>query len=155
MARAHLGGTFAKQLSLEDVQALGPVLLEAVKIRCPADTMFGADIRMGAFKALAKYHFQEGIEAGVIFAKDQGGWGSENRTGQIMQDIMSYGSAAREAVPGLKELIVEMNVQTDRNEFPRDLNRRRVGDVQKAIQAIEAAKTQPTLRHITTEQVLP
>ena len=155
MARANLGGTFEKQLSLEDVQALGPVLLEAVKIRCPADTMFGADIRMGAFRALAKYHFKEGIEAGVIFAKSQGGWGSEKRTGWIMQDIMSYGSAAREAVPGLKELIVELNAQTDRNEFPRDLNPRRVGDVQKAIQAIEAAKTQPTLRHITTEQVLP
>ena len=155
MARANLQGAFANHLSLEDVQALGPVLLEAVKTQCPADTMFSAEIRMGAFKALTKYHFKEGIAAGVIFAKTQGGHGSENRTGQIMQDIMSYGSAAREAVPGLKELIVELNAQTDRDEFPRDLNGRRVGDVKQAIQSIEAAKTQPELRHITTEQILP
>ena len=51
--------------------------------------MFGNEIRMGGFKALTKYHFKEGIEAGVVFAKTQGGHGSENRTGEIMKEIVT------------------------------------------------------------------
>jgi hypothetical protein len=150
MARAQLAHTFTDLLTLEDVQALAPDILAAVKMRCPADTMFGNEIRMGGFKALTKYHFKEGIEAGVIFAKTQGGHGSESRTGVIMKELVSYGTAAREAVPGLKELIVALNDQCKRGEFPAgELNNRRVAAVEEAIKAIEAATTQPELRSIT------
>ncbi len=149
MARARLMGIFQRQLSLQDVEALGPTLVAAVKTRCPADTMFGNDIRMGAFKALTKYHFKEGIEAGVEFAKTQGGWGSQNRTGEIMKEIVGYGSAARPVVPELKELIVALNDQVKRGEFPGgELNAQRVNAVKDAIQAIEAAKDHPALRTI-------
>ena len=150
MARKHLKKTFENQLTVEDVQALAPDILDAVNTRCPADTMFGNEIRMGAFKALAKYHFKEGIEAGVHFAKTQGGHGSENRTGEIMQEMIGYGAAAREAVPGLKELIAQFNEQCRKGDYPAgELNNRRVNAVRDAIQAIEAAKDQPELRSIT------
>jgi hypothetical protein len=149
MARATLRGLFENQLTVEDVQALGPDILAAVKTRCPADTMFGNEIRMGGFKALTKYHFKEGIEAGVIFAKTQGGHGSESRTGEIMKQLVTYGTAAREAVPALKELIVALNDQCKRGEFPAgELNHRRVSAVEEAIRAIEAATTQPELRSL-------
>ncbi len=152
MARATLKGYFENKLTLEDVQALSPDLVAAVKTLCPADTMFGNEIRMGAFRALTKYHYKEGIEAGVIFAKTQGGHGSENRTGVIMKEIVSYGSAAREAVPGLKGLITELNAQCKRGEFPAgELNNRRVTAVEDAIRAIEAATAQPELRSITPQ----
>ena len=150
MARATLRGFFESKLSLEDVQALAPDLVLAVKSLCPADTMFGAEIRMGAFKALTKYHFKEAIDAGVVFAKTQGGHGSESRTGDIMKEIVAYGSAAREALPGLKELIDTLNDQCKRGEFPAgELNDRRTGAVKAAITAIEAATTQPELRSIS------
>jgi hypothetical protein len=149
MARGQLTHTFTDLLTLEDVQALAPDILAAVKTRCPADTMFGNEIRMAGFKALTKYHFKEGIEVGVIFAKTQGGHGSESRTGEIMKGIMGYGTAARQAVPGLKELIVALNDQCKRGEFPGgELNNRRVTAVEEAIKAIEAATTQPELRSI-------
>jgi hypothetical protein len=149
MARAQLTHTFTDLLTLEDVQALAPDILAAVNTRCPADTMFGNEIRMAGFRALTKYHFKEGIEAGVIFAKTQGGHGSESRTGEIMKGIMSYGTAAREAVPGLKELIVALNDQCKRGEYPAgELNNRRVAAVEEAIKTIEAATTQPELRSI-------
>jgi hypothetical protein len=149
MARAQLSHTIADLLTVDDVQALAPDILAAVKTRCPADTMFGNDIRMAGFKALTKYHFKEGIEAGVLFAKTQGGHGSESRTGEIMKGIVSYGMAARQAVPGLKELIVALNDQCKRGEFPAgELNNRRVAAVEEAIKAIEAATTQPELRSI-------
>lgn len=147
MARMHLKNTFERQLSVADVQALGPDILAAVITPCPADTMFGNEIRMGGFKVLTKYHFKEGIEAGVVFAETQGGHGSESRTGEIMKEITSYGSAAREAVPRLKQLIVSLNEQCRKGEFPAgELNQRRVTAVQEAIQTIEAAQDQPELR---------
>jgi HEAT repeat protein len=149
MARATLRGYFERNLTLEDVQALAPDLLAAVKTMCPADTMFSAEIRMGAFKALTKYHYKEGIEAGIGFAKTQGGHGSESRTGEIMKEIAGYGSAARDAVPELKELVVALNDQVKNGGFPGgELNDRRVGAVQAAIKTIEAAKDQPELRSI-------
>lgn len=149
MARATLRNFFENRLTVEDVQALAPELFAAIKIRCPADTMFGNEIRMGGFKALTKYHFKEGIEAGVIFAKTQGGHGSESRTGEIMKAIVTYGSAAREAIPALRELVVELNTQVKQGKFPGgELNNRRVKAVEDAIKAIEAAKDHPELRSI-------
>jgi len=149
MARAQLTHTFTDLLTLEDVQALAPDILAAIDAPAPADTMFGNEIRMAGFKALTKYHFKEGIEAGVLFAKTQGGHGSESRTGEIMKQLVTYGTAARGAVPGLKELIVALNDQCKKGEFPAgELNNRRVAAVEEAIKVIEAATDQPELRSI-------
>ncbi len=149
MARAKLRGFFENKLSVEDVQALAPDIYAAVKTPSPADTMFGNEIRMGGFKALTKYNFEEGIELGVLFAKTQGGHGSENRTGEIMKEIVKYGSAAKPAIPELKALVVELNAQCDRGEFPKgELNNRRVNAVESAIKSIEASTSQPELRHV-------
>jgi len=149
MARWHLRGYFENNLSLEDVQALAPDLLAAVKTMSPADRMFSNEIRMGAFKALAKYHYQENIEAGVMFAKTQGGHGSQGRTGEILHELVGYGTAARSAIPALKELITTFNEQCKRDEFPAgELNNQRTGAVEDAIKSITAATTQPELRSI-------
>jgi hypothetical protein len=49
----------------------------------------------------------------------------------------------------LKELIVALNEQCKRGEYPAgELNNRRVAAVEEAIKAIEAATTQPELRSI-------
>ena len=149
MARATLRGYFENKLSLEDVQALAPDIYAAVKTPSPADTMFGNEIRMGGFKALTKYNFKEGIEVGILFAKTQGGHGSESRTGEIMKEIAKYGSAAKPVIPELKELISEFNAQCDRGEYPKgELNDRRVNAVEAAIKTIEAATDHPELRSI-------
>ena len=149
MARATLRGFFENALTVEDVQALAPVIVAAVMTPSPADTMFSNEIRMGGFKALTKYHFKEGVLAGVQLAKSQGGHGSERRTGEIVKEIASYGSAAREAIPGLKELIAQFNAEVADGKFPGgELNQMRVGDVEEAIRTIETATTQPELRVI-------
>jgi len=147
MARATLRKTFEKLLTLEDVQALGPDILAAVRTPSPADKMFANEIRMGGFKALAKYHFKEGIGAGVIFAKTQGGHGSQKRTGEIMKELITYGSAAQTVLPGLKELIVQFNTECAEGRFPKGaINQVRIDSVEEAIKAIEGAKDQPALR---------
>ena len=149
MARGKLASFFDRRLNLEDVVALGPDIVAAVKTPSPADTMFSNGIRMGAFKALTKYHFKEAIPLGVDFAKTQGSHGSENRTGEIMKLLVSYGTAAREAVPGLRELIASFNAEVAAKNFPGgETNAKRVNAVEDAIKAIEAATTQPELRSI-------
>jgi HEAT repeat protein len=150
MARATLNHTLADQLTLADVTALAPDILAAVRTRCPADTMFGNEIRMAGLKALAKYHFAEGIDAGIALARTQGGHGSESRTGQIMKLLVGYGKAAQPSIPQLRQLIVELNEQVTKREFPGDLNKRRVADVEAAITAIASATEQPELRSVTT-----
>ena len=151
MARATLRGYFENKLTLEDVQALAPDIFAAVKTPSPADKMFSNEIRMGGFKALTKYHFIEAVEAGVEFAKTQGGHGSENRTGEIMKEIVKYGSAARGAVPQLRELIGELNEQCERGKFPRgELNNRRVSAVEQAIKTIETSAEPPELRSLSS-----
>jgi hypothetical protein len=158
MARAKLRNFFENKLSLEDVQALAPDIYAAVKAPAPADTMFGNEIRMGGFKSLTKYNFKEGIEVGILFAKTQSGHGSESRTGEIMNEIVKYGSAAKSAVPQLKELIEDLNAQCQRGEYPAgELNNRRVSAVEEAIKTIEAATSHPELRTIskTTPSAMP
>jgi hypothetical protein len=147
-ARSPLGNYF-QTLTVEDAEALAPDLLQAVLVACPADTMFSNGIREGAVKALTKYNFVEGIEASVAYAKTQGGHGSESQTGEIMKELVKYGSAAKGAIPGLKELIDQFNEEVEAGKFPGgELNNMRVTAVQEAIKAIEAATTHPELRSI-------
>lgn len=153
MARATLEHCFQNQLSEEDVILLAPVILTAVESPSPADTMFNNVIRMAGLKALSKYHFEEGIAAAVGLAKTQGGHGSESRTGEIMEMITGYGSAAKPHIPALRELITSLNAEVERGDFPNDLNKRRVGAVEEAIKAVEAAKDHPPLRSTTSASV--
>ncbi|PAW82971.1 MAG: hypothetical protein B9S33_14335 [Pedosphaera sp. Tous-C6FEB] len=151
MARATLEYCFRNHLSEVDVIELAPVILAAVESPSPADTMFNNVIRMAGLKALTKYHFEEGIAAAVGLAKTQGGHGSESRTGEIMKMITSYGSAAKSHIPALRELIASFNAEVKNREYPGgELNSRRVGAVEDAIKAIEAAKNHPPLRSITS-----
>lgn len=111
--------------------------------------MFGNEIRMGAFKALTRFRFKEGIEAGVLFAKTQGGHGSQIRTAEIMKEIIPYGAAAKPFIPALEELIAMFNEQVRQKAFPGGaLNQQRVGAVEEAIKAIKEATTQPEMKHI-------
>ena len=147
-ARSNLGNYF-ESLSVEEAEALAPDILQALLVPAPADTMFSNGVRMGAFKTLTKYYFVEGIDAGVAYAKTQGGHGSQSRTGEIMKEIVKYGTAAKVAIPGLKELIVQLNDEVKNGQFPGGaLNNMRVTSVQEAIKSIEAATTHPELRTI-------
>jgi hypothetical protein len=47
-------------------------------------------------------------------------------------------------------LIASLNAEVENREFPGDLNKRRVGDVEEAVKAIEAAKEHPPLRSTTS-----
>ena len=145
MARSKLNHTLANQLRLADVQALGPDILAAIDVPAPADTMFGNEIRMSGLKALSKYGFKEGLRAGLKFAQTQSPHGSQKRMGEIMKELVRYGTAAKEVLPELRALAIQSR---DDKEFPREPREQRTAAVEAAIKAIEAAKTQPVLRSL-------
>ena len=145
MARSKLNHTLANQLRLADVQALGPDILAAIDVPAPADTMFGNEIRMAGLKALAKYHFKEGIPVALKFARTQSNHGSEKRMGEIMKLLLSYGTAAKSTLPELRKLVVQSNADTD---FPDWAKKQRSASVEAAIQAIELTTAQPQLRSL-------
>ena len=146
-ARCQLADYMENKLSAEDMKILGPDILAAVENSCPADTMFSTGIRMSGTMVLTKYHFEEGIAAAVGLAFTQGGHGSESRTGEIMKMVIGYGSSAKPQIPALRELIVSLNAEAERGEFPGgDFNKRRTDPVEEAIKSIEAAKDHPPLR---------
>jgi hypothetical protein len=149
MARATLTRTLGELLTLEDVQALAPDILKAIETPSPADTMFANDIRLAGLKALSKYHFEEGIRAAVTFAATQSNHGSENRMGDIMKELLRYGSAAKIMLPDLKKLVIQSNADTD---FPGWAKKRRTTSVVEAIKALEAVTEQPPLRKIGPTQ---
>ena len=149
MARATLTHTLANLLTLEDVIALAPDILEAIGVPCPADTMFANEIRMAGLRALSKYHFKEGIRVSVTFAQTQSRHGSESRTGEIMKELLRYGTAANEVLPDLKKLIVQYQGETD---FPDWARKQKIASVEAAIKSIEATTTQPELRTIPSTQ---
>ena len=149
MARATLTNTIAKQLTLEDIQILAPDILLAIELPSPADTMFSNEIRMAGLKALSKYHFKEGLRAGLKFAETQSNHGSEKRTGEIMKELLRYGSAAKVLLPDLQKLIVKYREDKD---FPDWAKKQKIASVEEAIKALDAASSQPEMRTISPVQ---
>ena len=145
MARSYLTHTISDQLTTDDVKALAPDILAAIDIPAPADTMFANEIRMAGLKALSKYHFKEGIRVGLKFAQTQSAHGSESRTGEILAEVLRYGTAAKEILPDLKKLITQFQNEED---FPDWAKEQKIASVKKAIKDLEATTTQPTLRTI-------
>jgi hypothetical protein len=145
MARGKLKDFIENKLSAEDVKILGPDILAAMKSIAPADTMFGQEIRMGGAKALAKYHYQEGVNAIGGLLRDINGHSSETRIPVLLDYLKSYGKAAGEAIPDIKALIAIVQ----NGEMPsHPVNKKKIAQCEEAIKFIEAAKDHPPLRSI-------
>jgi hypothetical protein len=145
MARGKLKDFIENKLSAKDVKILGPDILAAMKSIAPADTMFGQEIRMGGAKALAKYHYQEGVGAIGGLLRDINGHSSETRIPVLLDYLKSYGKAASEAIPDIKALIAIVQ----NGEMPtHPVNKKKIAQCEEAIKFIEAAKDHPPLRSI-------
>jgi hypothetical protein len=129
------------------VPPYGPVNMAAMKTIAPADTMFGQEIRMGGAKALAKFHYQEGVSAIGGLLRDINGHSSETRIPVLLDYLKSYGKAAGEAIPDIKALIAIIQ----NGELPsHPVNKEKIAQCEAAIKAIETAKDHPPLRSITS-----
>jgi hypothetical protein len=141
-ARGWLSDTF-KLLSLEDVLALGPDILAAIKKPAPANTMFGDVIREAGLNALAKYRFREAMTL-CIETMEIESWGKRRRITSNLKILKSYGGAAKEVLPLL-------------DKFEKDLRQHREAKalapqielLREVRSAIETATEQPAPRSLT------
>ncbi len=145
--RGMLGPLLKNQLTVEQVRALGPDLRRAVEEIAPADRMFGDNVRGAAVDALAKYHFEEGIDIGLLYAQTMANHSSQIRMGDLMKVITSYGTAAKRIVPDLRKLVDQIHADPDFPDWAKKIKAQHVLD---GIAAIEAATEQPKLIRFAT-----
>jgi hypothetical protein len=145
-ARGSIGSVY-RRLSLEEVTPLLPAIHEAVLQPSPSGEMFADEIRVEGLRLLAQHHIEDGMEALVIYTRDQNPWASEHRTPELMKILLTYGTHAKAVTPDLTR--IANYFETEEEDFPRHLMLQKAKSVREAIAAIEAATDTPELIRIT------
>lgn len=146
LGRGMVAHLLQHQLTVEQVRALGPDILKSIKEVAPADTMFGDSIREAAVNTLAKHHFEEGLDAALLYARTQAAHGSQDRMARIMKAIASYGTAAKRLLPELHKLVEEVKAEQHFPDWAKKIKAQAVVD---GIKAVESTTEQPVLIRLT------
>lgn len=103
-------GTIASvynKLSYEELKPLLPAIHEAVVVPSPSGIMFSDGIRMAGLKLLAKHRIKEGIPL-CVELMDIHRWNKKSRIQGNLKVLDSYGPAAKEVLPELRALLVDL-----------------------------------------------
>jgi hypothetical protein len=95
---------------------------------------------------LADHHIEEGIEALVMYARDQNPWASEIRTPELMKILLQYGTHAKTVIPKLNKLADYF--ANEEQDFPEKLKQLKAVTVRETITAIESSTETPKLIQI-------
>ena len=117
-------GTFTSvydNLTHDEIKPLLPSILRAVTEPAPSGIMFADGIRMAGLHILVKHRVPEGVPACVEWVRTQNHWHSADRTTELMQILLEYGTVAKSALPELKAIADRLNDPDDRmrREFPK------------------------------------
>ncbi len=135
-----------RNLSPEAIKPLLPAVLQAVVEPAPSGEMFADGIRVEGLRVLAKYHVEEGMRACVDYIRDQNRWGSQRRTPELTQILVSYGANAKVFVPELERIAADF--ADGEPDFPKNLSVQKAEAVRAAIRDILASTDRPTLIRI-------
>ena len=141
-ARGSIGSVY-RHLSLEEIKPLLPAIHEAIVEPAPSGEMFADGIRVEGLRLLSQHHIEEGINALVIYTRDQNPWASQERTPELMKILLTYGTHAKAAIPELTR--IANYFEKDEEDFPPDLMRMKGESVRETIAAIESSTDSPEL----------
>ena len=141
-ARGSIGSVY-RHLSLEEIKPLLPAIHEAIVQPAPSGEMFADGIRVEGLRLLSQHHIEEGINALVIYTRDQNPWASQERTPELMKILLTYGTHAKAAIPELTK--IANYFEKDEKDFPPDLMRMKGESVRETIAAIESSTDSPEL----------
>ena len=141
-ARGSIGSVY-RHLSLEEIKPLLPAIHEAIVQPAPSGEMFADGIRLEGLRLLSQHHIEEGINALVIYTRDQNPWASQERTPELMKILLTYGTHAKAAIPELTR--IANYFEKDEKDFPPDLMRMKGESVRETIAAIESSTDSPEL----------
>ena len=141
-ARGSIGSVY-RHLSLEEIKPLLPAIHEAIVQPAPSGEMFADGIRVEGLRLLSQHHIEEGMNALVIYTRDQNPWASQIRTPELMKILLTYGTHAKVAIPELTK--IANYFEKDEKDFPPDLMRMKGKSVRETIAAIESSTDSPEL----------
>ncbi len=144
-ARGSIGSVY-RNLSSEDIQPLLPAIYQAVVEPAPSGEMFADSIRVEGLRLLAKHRIEEGIDALVQYTRNQNPWNSQERTPELMEILLSYGTHAKGVIPELNKIADYF--EKDEPNFPPKLMAVKAKSVREAIRAIEASQESPKLNQL-------
>jgi len=101
-ARGTVGGIY-RQLTYEQIKPLLPAIHEAITKPAPSGIMFASGIRLSGIDVLANHRIKEGIPL-CIDVMEIENWGKRDRIGRCLKTLAKYGSAAKPALPQLRQL---------------------------------------------------
>ena len=136
-------GTVYRHLSLEEIKPLLPAIHEAIVQPAPSGEMFADGIRVEGLRLLSRYHIEEGMNALVVYTRDQNPWESQIRTPELMKILLTYGTHAKAVIPELTT--IANYFENDEKDFPPHLMRMKGESVRETITAIEASTESPQL----------
>ena len=141
-ARGSIGSVY-RHLSLEEIKPLLPAIHEAIVQPAPSGEMFADGIRVEGLRLLSQHHVEEGMQALVIYTRDQNPWESQIRTPELMKILLTYGTHAKAVIPELTR--IANYFEKDEKDFPPHLMRMKAKNVRETIAAIEGSTDAPDL----------
>ncbi|MEN9974376.1 MAG: hypothetical protein RLZZ282_382, partial [Verrucomicrobiota bacterium] len=132
-----------RNLSAQDIKPILPAIYQAVIEPAPSGEMFADAIRVEGLRVLAKHGIKEGIDACVHYTRHQNPWDSQERTPELMDILLSYGTHAKATIPELTR--IANYFEKDEKDFPKHLMLMKAKCVRQTIRAIEAATATPNL----------
>lgn len=144
-ARGSIGSVY-RHLTLEEIKPLLPAIHEAIVQPAPSGEMFADGIRVEGLRLLSQHHIEEGMNALVLYTRDQNPWESQIRTPELMKILLTYGTHARAVIPELTRIANYFD--KDEKDFPPHLMRMKAKSVRDTITAIEASTQAPKLIRI-------
>jgi len=137
-ARGSLGRIYGK-LTDEDLVALLPSVIRAIRQMAPSNEMFADGIRLAGLDVVSRLHIREGIALCVsVIEPDR--WGFGKRLPKCLEYLARYGVHAKEVLPQLEEMRRNL-AKTERGKAPAETQQL----LDKAIAGITASTVSPTL----------
>ena len=97
-------------LTENDVSALLPEIVDAIRTNAPSGEMFRHDVRYGGLDLLARMRIAEGMALSIDLMNEFE-WGSE--PSRCIRALRIYGGAAKDLIPRLQETITAMRAHDE------------------------------------------
>ncbi len=129
-----------KLMTYDELKPLWSDLVWAVKNPSPSGIMFNATIQEVCLNKLVKYRFKESIPLLAHYVRHMKQHGSQERIYKIMDELLSFGIAAKSALPELYEALEYYKTNLGPNKplpFPTWAYNKFMKGLSEGIQAIE------------------
>lgn len=132
-------------LTENDVSALLPEIVDAIRTNAPSGEMFRHDVRYGGLDLLARMRIAEGMALSIDLMNEFE-WGSE--PSRCIRALRIYGGAARDLIPRLQETITAMRAHDEANKGDINTLNRNIAAIEALIKAIEQDANPPIVQTI-------